>query len=96
MCALPHLASHILGAILRRLRSDWQDKYDIAPCLAETVRVPRLTDTDSSGDALQPPREWLTRQRTGSERQRLGDIIPLLAGRGDRKWKPGCGSQAHR
>ena len=68
MCALPHLASHILGAILRRLRSDWQDKYDIAPCLAETVRVPRLTDTDSSGDALQPPREWLTRQRTGSER----------------------------
>ena len=33
---VPHLASHILGIILRRLRSDWQHKYDIAPCLAET------------------------------------------------------------
>lgn len=33
---VPHLASHILGTILRRLRSDWQRKYHIAPCLAET------------------------------------------------------------
>jgi hypothetical protein len=33
---VPHLASHILGAILRRLPSDWQRKYNIAPCLAET------------------------------------------------------------
>jgi Druantia protein DruA len=33
---VPHLASHILGTILRRLRSDWQRKYYIAPCLAET------------------------------------------------------------
>ena len=33
---VPHLASHILGTILRRLRSDWQLKYHIAPCLAET------------------------------------------------------------
>jgi hypothetical protein len=33
---VPHLASHILGTILRRLRCDWQRKYDIAPCLAET------------------------------------------------------------
>ena len=24
--------SHILGTILRRLRSDWQRKYHIAPC----------------------------------------------------------------
>ena len=31
-----HLASHILGTVLRRLRSDWQRKYVIAPCLAET------------------------------------------------------------
>jgi Domain of unknown function (DUF4338) len=30
---VPHLASHILGTILRRLRSDWQRKYHIAPCL---------------------------------------------------------------
>src|SRR5271165_6810802 len=34
------------------------------------------------GDALQPAREWLTRQRTGSERQRLGDIIPTRRKRG--------------
>ncbi len=33
---VPHLASHILGTILRRLRSDWQRKYHLAPCLAET------------------------------------------------------------
>ena len=33
---VPHLASHILGTILRRLRCDWQLKYHIAPCLAET------------------------------------------------------------
>ena len=33
---VPHLASHILGTLLRRLRSDWQRKYHIAPCLAET------------------------------------------------------------
>jgi Domain of unknown function (DUF4338) len=33
---VPHLASHILGTILRRLSSDWQRKYCVAPCLAET------------------------------------------------------------
>jgi hypothetical protein len=32
---VPHLASHILGLILR-LRSDRQRKYHLAPCLAET------------------------------------------------------------
>jgi hypothetical protein len=33
---VPHLASHILGTILRRLSLDWQRKYALAPCLAET------------------------------------------------------------
>jgi hypothetical protein len=33
---VPHLASHILGTILRRVRADWQRKYQVAPCLAET------------------------------------------------------------
>jgi hypothetical protein len=33
---VPHLASHILGLVLRRLRLDWQCKYHLAPCLAET------------------------------------------------------------
>lgn len=33
---VPHLASHILGLILRRLRCDWEAKYHIVPCLAES------------------------------------------------------------
>jgi hypothetical protein len=33
---VPHLASHILGLLLRRLRADWQRKYQLAPCLAES------------------------------------------------------------
>ena len=33
---VPHLASHILGTLLRRVRADWQRKYHVAPCLAET------------------------------------------------------------
>ena len=37
---VPHLASHILGTILRRVRGDWQRKYDLAPCLAETFVEP--------------------------------------------------------
>ena len=32
----PHLASHVLGRLLRRLPRDWQRKYAIAPALAET------------------------------------------------------------
>ena len=31
-----NLASHILGLVLQRLRGDWQRKYQLAPCLAET------------------------------------------------------------
>jgi hypothetical protein len=33
---VPHPASHILGTILRRLRSEWQRKYHLVPYLAET------------------------------------------------------------
>jgi hypothetical protein len=33
---VPHLASHILGLLLRRLPRDWQAKYALTPCLAET------------------------------------------------------------
>ena len=33
---VPHLASHILGLIARRLRADWRSKYACEPCLAET------------------------------------------------------------
>jgi len=33
---VPHLASHVLGRVLRRLRADWQDKYQQPVCLVET------------------------------------------------------------
>lgn len=33
---VPHLASHVLGRLLRRLQGDWERKYAIRPCLAET------------------------------------------------------------
>jgi hypothetical protein len=33
---VPHLASHVLGLLLRRLPRDWQRKYARTPCLAET------------------------------------------------------------
>jgi len=31
-----HLASHILGLLLRRLALDWRHKYQLEPCLVET------------------------------------------------------------
>jgi Domain of unknown function (DUF4338) len=41
---VPHLASHLLALIVRRLRSDWQRKYNLLPCLAETfVERPRFS-----------------------------------------------------
>lgn len=33
---VPHLASHVLGKALRRVRDDWQTRYGIAPLLVET------------------------------------------------------------
>jgi hypothetical protein len=33
---VPHLASHILGLLLRRLARDWRGKYQLEPCLVET------------------------------------------------------------
>ena len=33
---VPHLASHILGRIIRRISSDWQTKYGHPLCLLET------------------------------------------------------------
>lgn len=33
---VPHLASHILGAIARRISADWQTKYGHGLCLLET------------------------------------------------------------
>jgi hypothetical protein len=33
---VPHLASHILGLICRRISSDWQEKYGHAVYLLET------------------------------------------------------------
>lgn len=33
---VPHLASHVLGRLLRRLAADWKAKYVLEPALAET------------------------------------------------------------
>jgi hypothetical protein len=33
---VPHLASHVLGMALRRLRTDWKGRYGYEPVLAET------------------------------------------------------------
>src|SRR5437667_377512 len=33
---VPHLASHVLGLALRRLRSDWRGRYGDEPSLVET------------------------------------------------------------
>lgn len=42
----PHLASHILGAILRRLRADWFAKYQMPLLLVETfVQADRFAAT---------------------------------------------------
>jgi Domain of unknown function (DUF4338)/Transposase Tn5 dimerisation domain/Transposase DNA-binding len=33
---VPHLASHVLGRALRRVRRDWRARYGYEPCLVET------------------------------------------------------------
>ena len=33
---VPHLASHVLGLALRRVRGDWRARYGYEPCLVET------------------------------------------------------------
>jgi len=43
---VPHLASHILGKILRRVRNDWYKKFNTAPLLVETfVDTSRFSGT---------------------------------------------------
>jgi len=37
---VPHLASHVLGRTLARLRPDWQERYGYAPVLVETFVEP--------------------------------------------------------
>ena len=33
---VPHLASHVLGQVMKRLRKDWRGRYGYEPLLAET------------------------------------------------------------
>lgn len=43
---VPHLASHVLGLALRRLRSDWRGRYGYEPTLVETfVEAERFRGT---------------------------------------------------
>ena len=37
---VPHLASHVLAVVSRRLRADWMDRYGYAPVLLETFVTP--------------------------------------------------------
>ena len=63
-----HLASHILGTILRRLRRDWQSKYQIAPCLAETFvetalrQAEQLAEMSPELERLEAQNVWLSEQ----------------------------------
>lgn len=41
---VPHLASHVLGAVLRRLCTDWLDRYGVEPVLVETFVDPQRFD----------------------------------------------------
>jgi hypothetical protein len=43
---VPHLASHVLGLALRRLRSDWRQRYGYEPWLVETfIEAERFAGT---------------------------------------------------
>ena len=43
---VPHLASHVLGLALRRLRSDWRQRYGYEPWLVETfIEAQRFAGT---------------------------------------------------
>jgi hypothetical protein len=43
---VPHLASHVLGLALRRLRSDWRQRYGYEPLLVETfIEAERFAGT---------------------------------------------------
>ena len=43
---VPHLASHVLGLALQRLRSDWRQRYGYEPWLVETfIEVERFAGT---------------------------------------------------
>jgi hypothetical protein len=43
---VPHLASHVLGLALRRLRSDWRQRYGYEPLLVETfIEAARFAGT---------------------------------------------------
>ncbi len=37
---IPHLASHVLALVARRIRADWQKRYGYAPVLFETFVTP--------------------------------------------------------
>ena len=38
---VPHLASHVLGQLARRVRADWQEHWGFEPLLLETFVDPR-------------------------------------------------------
>ena len=51
---IPHLASHLLGRIARRISSDWQELYGHPLCLLET-----FVDTERFGGACYRAANWI-------------------------------------
>jgi len=59
---VPHLASHILGTILRRLRCDWQRKYHLAPCLRLSEMAPEVEALRAQNTSLHRQLEVKTKR----------------------------------
>lgn len=85
---VPHLASHILGLLARRLRGDWQEKYGHAVVLVET-----FIEEERFGGTCYKAANWIVVGRTkGRSRQdrhmelrvppKLIAVLPL-----ERNWR---------
>lgn len=83
---VPHLASHVLGLVARRVRADWQAKYGHPVCALET-----FVDRSRFKGTCYRAANWLrlgeTRGRTRNDRERLVRaavkdvyLLPLTAG----------------
>lgn len=66
--AVPHLASHVLGLIVRRIRADWQTKYGHSVCALETF-VDRGRFRGTCYRAANWLRVGATRGRTRNDRE---------------------------
>lgn len=84
---IPHLASHALALVARRIRADWQKRYGYAPVLLETFVTPphqgtcyRAANWQYIGETAGLGRE--PRRQKGSPVVRLMFVYPLV-----REWR---------